>query len=58
MGKRQYSQPGFTSSVRNGRQRLKKLQDAIFSREIYATGNMQNKDLINLRHPVGNNASK
>ncbi|MGS3570533.1 hypothetical protein ACB264_00635 [Klebsiella pneumoniae] len=38
-GKRQYSQPGFTSSVRNGRQRLKKLQDAIFSREIYATGN-------------------
>jgi hypothetical protein len=38
MGKRQYSQPGFTSSVRNDRQRLKKLQDAIFSREIYATG--------------------
>jgi hypothetical protein len=38
MGKRQYSQPGFTSSVRNGRQRLKKLQDAIFSREIYASG--------------------
>jgi hypothetical protein len=58
MGKRQYSQPGFTSSVRNGRQRLKKLQDAIFSREIYATANMQNKDLNNLRHPVGNNASK
>jgi precorrin isomerase len=46
MGKRQYSQPGFTSSVRNGRQRLKKLQDAIFSREIYATGNSRIKTLI------------
>jgi hypothetical protein len=38
MGKRQYSQPGFTSGVRISRQRLKKLQDAIFSREIYASG--------------------
>jgi hypothetical protein len=38
MGKRQYSQPGFTSGVRIGGQRLKKVQSAISSREIYASG--------------------
>jgi hypothetical protein len=32
MGKRQYSQPGFTSSVRNGRQRLKNFK-TLFSAE-------------------------
>jgi hypothetical protein len=58
MGKRQYSQPGFTSSVRNGRQRLKNFKTLFSAEKFMLLANMQNKDLINLQHPVGNNASK
>jgi hypothetical protein len=58
MGKRQYSQPGFTSSVRNGRQRLKNFK-ALFSAEKFMLRvNKQNNDLNNLQHAEGNNSNK
>jgi hypothetical protein len=49
---------GFYIQREKRQAKIKKLQGAIFSREIYATGNKQNNDLNNLQHAEGNNSNK